>query len=72
MSMLKILSDPIINHAAGSFAKINTGPCNSASGFLVFYHFATKSLQNNKNLQFSADPPHKMGIALFYMYMMST
>ncbi len=34
------------------------GPCNSASAFLVFYQFATKSIQNNQNLKFSADPPH--------------
>ena len=37
-----------------------TSPCNSCSGFLVFYDFATRSIENNKNVRFSANPPHKM------------
>ena len=35
-------------------------PCNPASGVLAFYHFTTKSIQNNKSLTFSADPLHKI------------
>ncbi len=35
------------------------GPCNSASGF-VLYQYAIKSIQNNQNLKFSADPSHKI------------
>ncbi len=44
--MLKILSDPMINQTIGSSAQ--TGPCHSVSGYLVFPHFAAKSIQNNQ------------------------
>ena len=37
-----------------------TGPCNSASGFVVLQQVATKSIQNNQSLNFSADPSHKI------------
>ena len=60
-SMLKILSDPIINHTIRS-STINTQVLATLlHDLLVFYHFATKSIQNNQNLQFSVGPPHKSG-----------
>ena len=59
-SMLKILSDPIINHTIGRNQVIAT----LTSEFLVFYHFATKSIQNNQNFKFSADTTQNLGIAL--------
>ncbi len=60
-SMLKRLSDSIINQTIGSSDQINTaGPWNSASGFLVLYKVATKSVQTIQNLKFLADPPHKI------------
>ncbi len=49
-SMLKILSDPIIIQTIGSSMQINK--CKSALGFLVFYQFAFKSIQNKQNLTF--------------------
>ena len=35
---------------------------NSASAFLVFEQFATRSIQNNQNSKFMADPPHKIAL----------
>ena len=32
----------------------------TASEFLVFYDFVTKSIQNHQNLEFLTDPSHKM------------
>ena len=36
------------------------GHCNSASRFLVFYGFVTKSVKAKQNLPFSTDPAHKI------------
>ena len=47
----------IINHTTGSSS---SHPSNSVSGPLVLHQFTIKSVQNNQNLAFSADPPHKM------------
>ena len=61
--MLKILSDPIIRpiyNQNTEKVKMNKSGSNSASGFHVFYHFDTKSVENNQSLKFSADPPHKI------------
>ena len=60
-SVLKTLSDPIINHIIGNFAKVNKS-LHSASGFFfIFMTFFPKSLQNDQNLKFAAVPQsHKM------------
>ena len=75
-SMMKILSDPIINQAIGSPVNklVLAKPCNSASGLLVFYQFATNSIQNNQNLNFSAGTlPTKSGNStLSTSFMMET
>ena len=51
--MLKILSDPI--SIATLLQDFLFFVCLS-----VFYKFATKSIQNNQNRTFSADPPQKI------------
>ena len=57
--MLTILSDSIINQTIGSSVQINRS-LQLCFRFLVCYQFATKSVQNNQNLKFSADPSHKI------------
>ncbi len=66
-SLLNILWDPIINHTIGSSAKIKKSLQLWSSGFLVFNHFATKSIQNNQNIAFLVDSPYphqNLGIPL--------
>ncbi len=63
-SMLKILSDLIINHIIGSPAKINKS-LQLCFRISCFYHFATESVQNNQNLKIFGRPSRQnLGIAL--------
>ncbi len=55
ISMLKILLDlMMINYSIGSSAKINKY-LQLSLGFLIFYDFVTKLIQNNQNVKFCAD-----------------
>ena len=68
-SMLEVSSDSAINHTIVVLSK-SASPCNFGSGFMVFYHFATTSIQilQNKQNIFSRPSTQNLGIAMHMMH----